>query len=64
MALRIEINRKEYSGKWALRIGDIEGCTEMSNVNFTEVLDEIHDRMKEIETNQYVEERDKEGSGE
>ena len=54
-ALRIEIQRIEHNGLWRLRIGDIEGCTEMSNVNFTEVLDEIHDRMKEVETNQCVE---------
>ena len=51
-ALRIEIARKEYNGKWNLRIGDIEGCTELLNVSWTEVLDEIRDRLEEIETEQ------------
>ena len=58
-ALRIEIMRKEYNDKWDMRIGDIEGSTELLNVSWTEVIDEIADRMKEIETNQYIINRDK-----
>jgi hypothetical protein len=48
-ALRIEIMRNLYNGKWDMRIGDIEGCTEILNSSWTEVIDEIADRMKEIE---------------
>ncbi len=49
MALRIEIKYIKYNKKWELRIGDISGASETSNISAQEVLDEIADRMKEME---------------
>lgn len=47
MALRIEI-AKRYDGKLELRIGDLDGATEMTNFTEEEVLKEIQDEIKQI----------------
>ncbi len=40
--LQIEISRSQYKpNTWNIRIGDILGSTEMSNVEIKEVLEEI-----------------------
>lgn len=52
MALRIEITRKEWNGKWDLRIGDLDGSSESFNTTPSEILDEIKSQMKELEEEQ------------
>ena len=37
--------KKKY---WCVRIGDIKGSGETSNISFEEVIDEIKDAMEEI----------------
>lgn len=44
--LNIEISRSQnIENKWNIRIGDILGSTEMSNIEIEKVLDEIKDEM-------------------
>jgi hypothetical protein len=47
--LRIEIKKSPYRrGTYCVRIGDISGSGESSNISKQEVLDEISDAMKEL----------------
>ena len=47
--LRIEIYQSPWKkGAWCIRIGDIAGSTEHSNVPKEDILKEIEDEMNEI----------------
>lgn len=45
--LHIEITKSEYAkDKWKMRIGDIIGSTETSNIDIKTILKEIEDEMR------------------
>lgn len=48
-SLRIEICQSWKPNLWNIRIGDIKGCVESSNIEKEDVIDEIKDRMGELE---------------
>lgn len=44
--LHIEICKSEYvEGAWNIRIGDLKGSTELSNVSLKQILSEIEDEI-------------------
>ena len=47
--LRIEIGKSYLKGKWRIRIGDIAGSIERSNISKEEVLEEIGTEMEELD---------------
>lgn len=47
--LRIEICKSYNKKLWQLRIGDIEGSAEDSNITMGQVLEEIKDKMEELD---------------
>ena len=48
-SLRIEICRMGWNAKWRLRIGDIEGAIESSNITIEEALEEIKNQLEELD---------------
>lgn len=50
--LNIEICRSSHvPNKWNIRIGDMIGSTELSNVKLEEILKEIRDEMNNLDEN-------------
>ena len=46
MTIRIEICKSWMNDRWNIRIGDIEGSTELSIATEEEIIDEIHSEIK------------------
>ena len=46
MTILIEISKSWKEDKWNMRIGDIAGCTEVSNFSKKEILEEIKSQFK------------------
>ncbi len=46
MVINIEIGKSWQSKKWNIRIGDIDGCTEISNISRKELMEEIREQLK------------------
>lgn len=44
--LNIEIGKSYQKGKYKIRIGDIDGCIEFSNISKEEVISEIEDKLE------------------
>lgn len=47
MTINIEIGKAYISDRWRIRIGDIQGSTEMSNISKEELIKEILDAIEE-----------------
>jgi len=46
MALRIEIGKSYKEGLYRIRIGDVDGVSELMNITKKEVLEEIEKEMR------------------
>lgn len=46
MTIHIEICKSWMNDRWNIRIGDIQGNTELSNATEEDIIDEIHGEMK------------------
>ena len=46
MTIHIEICKSWMNDRWNIRIGDIQGNTELSNATEEDIIDEIHSEIK------------------
>jgi hypothetical protein len=45
--INIEICKSYQEGRYNIRIGDIEGCTELSNATENDIINEIKQKIQE-----------------
>ena len=44
--INIEVGKSYQKERYKIRIGDIDGCTELSGITEEELIEEIEDRIK------------------